>query len=379
VRRLPAAGRVAALLALAVLLPGCGGFSPSVPTRAEQAALRLPPGFAIDVFARDLGPARFLTIDPRGTLLVSVPRDGRILALPDDDGDGQADRAITVVDGLDLPHGLAFRAGVLHVAETGRIVRVPYDPVTRRATGTPAVVVAGLPPRGAHWTRTLAVGPDGRLYVAIGSSCNNCEERDPRRAAITRYEADGSGETRVATGLRNAVGLAFRPGTDDLWATVNGRDWLGDERPAEYVTRVEPSGFYGWPYCHWDASGLFLDPDLGRAERCRQVARPTLLDQPHSAPLGMAFYTGTRFPPEYRGSLFVALHGSWNRSTPVGYKVIRVRLDGDAPRAEDFATGWLAGRRSWGRPVDLAVGRDGSLFLSDDRQGLVYRITYRGA
>jgi glucose/arabinose dehydrogenase len=157
---------------------------------------------------------------------------------------------------------------------------------------------------------------------------------------------------------------------------VNGRDWLGDDRPAEYVTRVEPGGFYGWPYCHWDAGGLFPDPDLGRAERCRTVARPTLLYQAHTAPLGLAFYTGTRFPPEYRGDLFVALHGSWNHPTPVGYKVIRVRLDGDSPRAEDFATGWVAGGRAWGRPVDLAVAADGSLFLSDDRQGVVYRISY---
>jgi len=309
---------------------------------------------------------------------VSVPRTGRILALPDDDGDGRADRAIPVLEGLDLPHGLAFHAGALYVAETGRILRVAYDPATRQAVGAPSVVVPDLPGRGAHWTRTIAFGPDGRLYVSVGSSCNNCEERDPRRAAITRYQADGTGGAPFATGLRNAVGLAFRPGRDELWATVNGRDWLGDDRPAEYVTRVEPGGFYGWPACHWDMDGLFPDPDLGRPERCREVARPSLLYQPHSAPLGLVFYDGAQFPAEYRGDLFVALHGSWNRSTPVGYTVIRVRLDGGTPRAEDFAVGWLDGRRGWGRPVDLAVAPDGSLFLSDDQQGLVYRIRYRG-
>ncbi len=371
------ARRLAAPLLWALLLPGCWGFTPTPAPASDQASLRLPPGFAIDVFARDLGPARFLAVDPGGTLLVSVPRAGRVLALPDDDGDGRADRAVVVLEGLDLPHGLAFHAGALYVAETGRVLRVPYDAAARRATAAPAVVVGGLPSRGSHWTRTIAVGPDGRLYVSVGSSCNACEESDPRRAAITRYEADGSGETRVATGLRNAVGLAFRPGTDELWATNNGRDWLGDDRPAEYVTRVEPGGFYGWPYCHWEPAGLLPDPDLGAPARCQRVARPSLLYQAHTAPLGLAFYTGSRFPPEYRGSLFVALHGSWNRQTPTGYKVIRVRLDASPPRAEDFATGWLAGSRAWGRPVDVAVGRDGSLFVSDDRQGVVYRITYR--
>ena len=346
--------RRAGALVAAGLLVGCVGLPASDPP-PELERLRVPPGFAIDVFARDLGPARILTLDRHGTLLVSVPRAGRVLALPDDDGDGRADRVIVVADNLDLPHGLAFHQDALYVAETGRVLRLAYDPATRKAAGAPVVVVPDLPARGAHWTRTIAVGPDGALLVAVGSSCNNCEERDRRRAAITRYDPQGGDERPVATGLRNVVGLAIRPGRGELWATVNGRDWLGDDRPAEYVTRVEPGGFYGWPYCHWDAGGLFPDPDLGRAERCRTVARPTLLYQAHTAPLGLAFYTGTRFPPEYRGDLFVALHGSWNHSTPVGYKVIRVRLDGEAPRAEDFATGWVADGRAWGRPVDLAV------------------------
>ncbi len=363
---------------IALLLWGCAAPPVAAPA-TDQTALRLPPGFAIGIFARDLGRARFLTLDPRGTLLVSVPRSGHVLALPDDDGDGRADRAVTVIEGLDLPHGLAFHGDRLYIAETGRVVRVGYDPATRRALGAPEVVVPDLPSRGGHWTRTIAVGPDRRLYVSVGSSCNNCEERDGRRAAIMRYNADGSGETRFATGLRNAVGLAFRPGTAELWASVNGRDWLGDDRPAEYVTRVEEGGSYGWPYCHWEVDGrLVPDPDLGSPGRCRSVSRPSLLYQAHTAPLGIAFYTGTQFPAEYRGNLFVALHGSWNRSTPTGYKVIRVRVDGDSPRAEDFATGWLAGRRAWGRPVDLAVARDGSLLVSDDAQGVVYRITYTG-
>ncbi len=358
-----------------LLLCGCLGL-PASPVPAQLGeSVHLPPGFRIGVFARDLGPARFLIVDPRGTLLVSVSRAGRILALPDADGDGQAE-PVPVIEGLELPHGLAFHEGALYIAETGRVIRVRYDPAARRAMGTPEVAVPNLPPRGGHWTRSLAFGPDRRLYVSVGSSCNNCEERDPRRASITRYNADGTGETRFATGLRNAVGLAFRPGTHELWASVNARDWLGDDRPPEIVTRVEEGGFYGWPYCFWEGGRVVLDPDLGTADRCRSVARPSLGYQAHSAPLGLAFYTGSQFPAEYRGNLFVALHGSWNRSVPTGYKVIRVRFEGDAPRAEDFATGWLVGSRVGGRPVDVAVAPDGSLFLSDDAQGVVYRITF---
>jgi glucose/arabinose dehydrogenase len=361
---------------LAIILFGCVGLAPAP---AEEGPIRLPPGFAIDVFARDLGHARFLAFDPGGTLLVSVPRSGRVVALPDANGDGKADRVIPVVEGLDLPHGLAFHGGQLYVAETGRVIRLGYDVATHRALGAPQVVVPDLPARGNHWTRTIAFGPDGRLYVSVGSSCNVCEERDPRRAAITRYEASGAGGRPFATGLRNAVGIAFRPGTGELWATVNGRDWLGDDRPSEYFTRVEEGAFYGWPHCHWVAGSLLMDPDFGSPERCRTVARPSVMYQAHTAPLGLAFYAGTQFPAEYRGNLFVALHGSWNRTVPTGYKVVRIRLDGPEPRVEDFATGWLVDGKAFARPVDLAVGPDGSVYLSDDTRGLIYRITYRGS
>jgi glucose/arabinose dehydrogenase len=354
------------------------GFLPQPAPSADLSTIRLPAGFAIDYFARDLGHARFLTLDPRGTLLVSVPRAGRVVALPDDNKDGRADGAVPVVEGLELPHGLAFLDGQLYVAETGRVVRYDYDPTMRRVRGGPTVVVPDLPARGSHWTRSIAIGPDRKLLVSVGSSCNSCEEKDRRRAAIYRYDLDGRNGAPFATGLRNAVGIAFRPGTPELWATVNGRDWLGDDRPGEYVTRVENGSFYGWPYCHWSPAGVAPDPDLAAGDRCKEARQPTFLYQAHTAPLGLAFYTGSQFPADYRGDLFVALHGSWNRATPVGYKVIRVKLRGATPAAEDFATGWLAGTRYWGRPVDLAVAPDGALFLSDDGMGAVYRITYRG-
>ncbi|HEY7142344.1 MAG TPA: PQQ-dependent sugar dehydrogenase [Methylomirabilota bacterium] len=363
---------------VALALAGCVGLLPQPAPSADLSTIRLPPGFSIGLFAHDLGYPRFLTLDPRGTLLVSVPRAGRVIALPDDDRDGRADAVLPVLEGLELPHGLAFLDGQLYVAETGRVVRFDYDPATRRIRGAPTVIVPDLPARGTHWTRTIVIGPDRRLYVSVGSSCNSCEERDRHRAAIYRYDADGRGGAPFATGLRNAVGIAFRPSTPELWATVNGRDWLGDDRPGEYVTRVEEGAFYGWPYCHWAPTGLVPDPDLGGGDRCKAARRPDLLYQAHTAPLGLAFYTGSQFPPEYRGDLLVALHGSWNRAVPVGYKVIRVRFGASAPVAEDFATGWLVRGRSWGRPVDLAVAPDGALFLSDDGLGAVYRIVYRG-
>ena len=361
----------------ALALAGCVAFLPQPAPSADLSTIRLPSGFAIDFFAKDLGNARFMTLDPQGTLLVSVPRAGRVIALPDDNHDSRADAIVPVVENLELPHGLAFLDGRLYVAETGRIVRFDYDPATRRARGAPTVIVPDLPARGIHWTRTIAFGPDRRLYVSVGSSCNSCEERDPRRAAITRYDLEGRSGAPFGTGLRNAVGIAFRPGTPELWATVNGRDWLGDDRPSEYVTRVEEGGFYGWPYCHWILAGFLADPDLGAGDHCKAARRPSFLYQAHTAPLGLAFYAGSQFPPEYRGDLLVALHGSWNRSVPVGYKVIRVKLGGATPTAEDFATGWLAGGRSWGRPVDLVVAPDGALLVSDDSLGAVYRISYR--
>ena len=359
----------AALLALLLVADGA-----AVP---EEPRLTLPPGFRIEAFASGFGSTRFMTIDPAGTLLVASPNRGRVVALPDRDRDGRADAVVTVADGLDLPHGLAFKDGQLYVAETGRVQRFRYDPATLKASA-PAVVVPNLPRGGGHSTRTIAFGPDGRLYVSVGSSCNVCTERDPRRAAVTRYHADGSGEARFATGLRNAVGLAFHPQTGALWATVNERDWRGDDLPPDYITEVKDGAFYGWPDCFAAGGRAVADRGAnGNAERCGQMTLPTIEIQGHSAPLGLAFYTGAEFPPGYRGSLFVAYHGSWNRSVPTGYKVVRVPFKDGRPSGpvEDFATGWLLGGSVRGRPVGLQVGADGALYLSTD--DAIYRIGYR--
>ncbi len=361
---------------LAVLCPGTPRALLPAGAAGQPLPFQLPPGFRIEVFAGDLGSPRFMTVDPAGTLLVSIPRDGRVVALPDRDRDGRADAVVTVADGLDRPHGLAVKDGALWVAETGRVLRFRYDQAALRAAD-PVIVVPSLPPGGGHWTRTIAFGPDGRLHVSVGSSCNVCREQDPRRAAIIRYEADGTGEKIFASGLRNAVGIAFHPVTGVLWATVNERDWRGDDVPPDYITEVKEGGFYGWPECFVAGGRPVPDDRASRSAGCPPVALPTIEIQAHSAPLGLAFYTGTLFPPEYRGSLFVAYQGSWNRSVPTGYKVVRVPFrDGRPGPVEDFATGWLADGRVHGRPIDVAVGADGALYLTDQSAGRVYRITF---
>jgi glucose/arabinose dehydrogenase len=320
-----------------------------------------------------------MTLDPAGTVLVSIPAQGRVAALA---GPGRRDRApavVTVAAGLDLPHGLAFRQGDLYVAETGRILRFRYDRAGLRATD-PSVVVARLPSREHHWARTIVFGPDGRLYVAVGSSCNVCREQDRRRAAIVMYNPDGSGESVLATGLRSVVGIAFHPVTGRLWATVNERDWGpgGVAAPPDYVTEVSEGASYGWPAC-FAARGAFApDPGVGGRPGCRGLTVPTIEIPPHSAPLGLTFHPGRSFPAGFRGSLLVAYHGSRPGLRPrAGYKVVRIVLaPGRPPRVEDFVTGWTRGDEVVGRPVDVLVARDGSVLVSDDHGGRIYRIRY---
>ncbi len=338
-----------------------------------EGPIALPPGFSLSVFASGLGPARFMAWSVRGDLLVSLPRRGQVVALRDAARAGRADRTWVVADGLDLPHGLAFRdPQALYVAETGRVVRFRYDAEAGRAANM-EVVVPDLPAGGGHFTRTIAFGPDGKLYVSIGSSCNVCIERDRRRAAVVRYNADGSGEHLFAQGLRNAVGITFDDG-GRLWGVVNGRDRLGDEFPPEILVQIKDGKHYGWPHCN---GRRIPDPDLGRPGFCETVELPDLEMQAHSAPLGLIFYRGQMFPAEYRGDLLIGFHGSWNRSTKTGYKVVRVRMrDGRPVAIEDFAAGWLVGDRVWGRPVDVSLGPDGALYVSDDYAGRIYRIAY---
>jgi len=360
------------------------------PTRVIPPAdtVSLPPGFGISTFAQGLRDPRMMALGPDGQLYVAERGAGRIVRLPDRNHDGVADGVEVVAEGLDAPSSMAFyRDGSLYVGETERVLRLSapdtadegdeYIPYIQGAFQEQEVILDGLP-SGGHATRTVLFSPDwSALFVSIGSSCNVCVEEDPRRATIMRYNPDGSGGQVYAQGLRNAAGITFRPGTMELWATNNGRDWLGDDQPPETVYHVQEGDNAGWPYCH---SGRIVDPDYGSPTACEGVVAPAVEMQAHSAPLGLTFYTGTQFPEEYRGDLFVAFHGSWNRAAPTGYKVVRIPIqDGQAGQAQDFATGWLRVNGSqWGRPVDVLTGADGSLFVSDDSGGSIYRIFYAG-
>ena len=340
-------------------------------------SLSLPEGFGASVYAQGLSGPRMMAVGPDGQLYVAERGAGRILRLPDRDANGLADGVEVVASGLSSPSSLAFyEDGSLYVGETTRVLRITLsgDPP---AADEIEVIVDGLP-SGGHNTRTVLFSPDWAwLYVSVGSSCNVCIESDPRRAAIVRYRPDGSEETTFAEGLRNAVGITFRPGTDELWATNNGRDWLGDDQPPETIYLVREGDDAGFPRCH---SGRIIDPDYGSEGDCEGVADPVVEMTAHSAPLGLGFYTGTQFPEAYRGDLYVAFHGSWNRSEPTGYSVVRIPLDGDSAGAvTDFAVGWLrADGSQWGRPVDVVAASDGSMLVSDDGAGRIYRIYYAG-
>ncbi|MCA0352859.1 MAG: PQQ-dependent sugar dehydrogenase [Chloroflexi bacterium] len=338
-------------------------------------AVTLPDGFGISVFQSKLAGPRMLAIGPDGAIYTAERGEDRIVRLPDRNADGLADGVEVIADGFDSPSSMIFdQAGNLYVAETTKVIKLtqpdPEGKYTQRQT-----IIDGLP-AGGHSTRTLLFSPDeSKLYVAVGSSCNVCNEDDERRATVMEYDPDGSNGRIYAKGLRNAVGITWRPGTNELWATNNGRDMLGDDQPPETVNVATSAGLdFGWPRCH---SGRIADPEFGKdANACQGVTPPAVEMQAHSAPLGLAFGNGSNFPEPYQSGLFVAFHGSWNRSSPTGYKVVFVPVtDGKAGNAQDFATGWLTDAGAvWGRPVDVIVGRDGSLYLSDDAGGAIYRV-----
>lgn len=339
-------------------------------------SLTLPQGFQISVFASNLpGGARMMAFNGQGVLYVSIPDAGQIVALPDANNDGSADGVNVVASRLNRPHGLVFHDDALWVAETGAVVRLSA-PDAQGVYQQRQTVIGDLPSGGQHWSRTIGFGPDGGLYVAAGSDCNVCQESDPRRAAITRYNADGTNPQPFARGLRNAVGFIWND-AGELIATNNGRDNMGDDVPPETINITRGGDDFGWPRCH---AGTIPDPQFAGDRGCDGVTQPALTMQAHSAPLGLRLYTGTQFPAPYQGNLFVAFHGSWNRSEPTGYKIVRVTMENGRPVAsEDFISGWLNGGSAWGRPVDVIVGADGSMYITDDVLNAVYRVTYSGA
>jgi len=340
---------------------------------AGKRELKAIPGVRVSVFASGMAGARFMVEDANGVLFLSVPSDGTVLAFPDRDKDGVADETIVFARGLKRPHGLAFANGELLVAEAARVVALMDDDGDLKADSK-KIITEDVPSGGGHWTRTVVTGPDKAIYVAAGSSCNACVEEDRRRAAVLRYSG-GKAEV-FASGLRNTVGLEFHPKTGKLWGVDNGRDMLGDDLPPEELNLIAEGADYGWPYCY---GNRVPDPELGSPERCAGTYPPEVQMQAHSAPLGVAFGYGLKFPKMVKKSLLVAFHGSWNRSVPTGYKVVAIPFNDKgmpAGRPFDVITGWLEGREAWGRPVDVLAGRDGAMYVSDDHAGAVYRVTY---
>ncbi|MDH3257914.1 MAG: sorbosone dehydrogenase family protein [Deltaproteobacteria bacterium] len=335
----------------------------------------LPPGFAITIFARNVPGARSMALGEKGTLFVGTRKAGKVYAISDTDGDNRADEVVTIASGLNMPNGVAFRKGALYVACLNRVIR--FDNIETRLKNPPAfqVLYDQLPRDRHHGWKFIRFGPDGYLYVPVGAPCNVCEKDDERYASILRMGPDGHGVEVFAAGVRNTVGFDWHPETGELWFTDNGRDWLGDDLPPDELNRAPVKGLhFGFPYCH---GGDIPDPKFGKKRRCEEFVPPEIKLGPHVASLGMRFYTGGMFPKKYRQQIFIAEHGSWNRSVPIGYRISLVELEGNrAVRYSVFAEGWLQGSRPFGRPVDVLVKADGSLLISDDLAGVIYRISY---
>ena len=367
---------------MSVAISACGRAATGEPRSGDTSwvdglggLLRVRSGFKVDYFARNVSEARFMALAPDGAVYVSQPAIGNVLRLVDQDGDGVAETRGVAISGLTYPHGLAFHKGFLYVANTDGVARVALGS-DGRASSAPQYV-NHYSAFGGHSTCTVVFGADSAMYVSIGSTCNLCIETETGRGGVMQFNEDGSGGQAYATGLRNAVGIALHERTGKLWAVTNERDDLTpshENLPPEEIDILQDSGDYGWPYCY---ASRVPNPEYNNPTRCASTLTPALEMQAHSAPLGIAFLdNATSFPADYRSDAVVAFHGSWNRTQPTGAKVVRVHIENGLPSGvEDFVTGWQRddGTR-WGRPVGLLVYRDGSLLISDDASGTIYRV-----
>ncbi len=363
-----------------MLIPSCTGAAGPM-DGMHLDMIKLPPGFSISMYAEDVPNARSMVLSPGGILFVGSREDGngQVYAIVDENKDNKADEVVVIASGLTQPNGVAFRDGSLYVAEISRVIRFDNIETTFRNSPSFTVVDDTFPTDTHHGWKFIAFGPDDKLYVPVGAPCNICLRDDnPIYASITRMDPDGSNREIYAEGIRNTVGFDWHPDTGALWFTDNGRDWLGDNVPPDELNRAPQSGMhFGFPHWH----GLDTpDPQHGTGHTASDFTLPVQELGPHVAALGMRFYTGSMFPAEYQKQVFIAEHGSWNRSTPIGYRVMLVRLNGDqATSYEVFAEGWLQDNgNAWGRPVDVLVMPDGSMLVSDDRANAIYRITYSG-
>ena len=361
---------------------------PQPPVQLEK--LKLPPGFSIAVYAEGLPSARQMAIGPKGTLFVGSRTARQVYAVVDRDRDGKADEVKVIATGLTQPSGIAFRGGALYVAAVSQILR--YDGIEDALDAPPAPVVVydKLPAGRGHTWKYLGFSPDGKLYVPVGAPCNVCEDEllaEPRFASILRMNPDGTDVEIFARGVRNTVGFDWHPATRELWFTDNGRDEMGDDVPNDELNVAPAPGLhFGFPYCH---QGDVPDPTFGPKRACADTVAPAQFMGPHVAAIGMRFYTGRLFPAAYRNAIFIAQHGSWNRSQPLGYRVMVAHVDGRrVTRVEPFVDGFLLGIRgtpsprgatgdAFARPADVFVMPDGSLLISDDQGGRIYRVTYR--
>jgi len=357
----------------------------SLPALTEYAKtlpldkIKLPPGFVIDVYA-EVENARSMALSPSGTLYVGNRDKTSVYAVQDTDGDHKADKKYVIASGLNTPNGVAFKDGDLYVAEISQILK--YPGIESKLSNPPKAVVIndGYPTETHHGWKYIAFGPDGKLYVPVGAPCNICESKDQVFASITRINADGTGREVFAHGVRNSVGFTWHPQTKEMWFTDNGRDRLGDDKPSCELNVASKAGMhFGYPYCH---EGTIKDPEFGNKRPCSDFTPPADKLGPHVAPLGLKFYTGSMFPAAYKNQIFVAEHGSWDRSKKIGYNVTLVNIQNNKVTGHTaFATGWLddATQKNWGRPVDVLVLPDGSLLVSDDHAGVIYRISYKGS
>ena len=344
----------------------------------DLSKIKLPDGFKIDLYATEVENARSMTLSESGTLFVGTRRHGSVYALKDTDGDFKVDKKYTLAEGLNMPNGVALRDGHLYVAEVNRILRFDNIEENLENTPEPKVIYDDYPTEKHHGWKYIAFGPDGKLYVPVGAPCNICESEDEVFASITRMNPDGSGMEVVQHGVRNTVGFTWDPDNQDLWFTDNGRDWMGDDMPACELNRAPKDNMhFGYPYCH---QGDALDDEFGEGKDCADYVKPAQNLGPHVAPLGLEFYTGKNFPAAYQKQILIAEHGSWNRTTPLGYRITLANVNDDkqVTSYKIFAEGWLQNGKSWGRPVDLEFLPDGSMLVSDDYGDAIYRIWYEG-
>ena len=338
--------------------------------------IKLPAGFKIEVYA-EIKNARSMTVSPDGTVYVGTNKD-KVYAITDKNGDGKADKVFEIASGMNAPNGVAFKDGSLFIGTISTIYRLDNIEQKLDNPGKPVMVYDKYPTDKHHGFKFIAFGPDGKLYVPIGAPCNICDPA-PIYASMTRINADGTGFEMFAKGIRNTVGFDWNPKNNELWFTDNGRDLLGDDQPNDELNIAPKAGLnFGFPYCH---QGNILDPEFGKGKNCADYVAPVKLLGPHTASLGMRFNKDNKFPAEYNNAVFIAQHGSWNRSTPIGYRVVVIKMDENSnPKdMEVFADGWLQNVRDVsGRPVDIQFLKDGSMLVSDDYAGAIYRISYEG-